>query len=152
MKKLLFALALLIGSISISHGKTIDQIFEVFGAEENAQLMTLDEEMLAASKAQAGEDAAKLENIESITVLELSQCDASVLARFEEEVANVQLAGYEVLTRVNMDDMAVKMLGKVDGDMVRDMIIIVTGETAVMVEMKGSISMSDVNELMKNMQ
>ncbi len=148
MKKLLFTFALLLGSLSFLYSSTPDEIFKTFGSEANAQMMTIDENMLLAMKAEAGENADKLDNIESLVVLELSGCDQSVRDRFTEAVGNIQLDGYEVLVRANEDDQLVKVYGKVDGETVHDMLVIVTGGTCVLVQMKGTVNMSDLNTMM----
>lgn len=150
MKKLLFVLALIIGVISSSYAKTLEEIFKSFESEENVQLITIDESMLSVMMAGAGEDAEKLKNVESMVVLELTQSDQSVKDRFVEETSALKLDGHEMLTRVNQDSVTVKVLGKVDGDTVRDLVIIVTGEAYVLMEMKGSISMSDVQDIVKS--
>lgn len=150
MKKLFFTFAMLLGSLSFLYSQTTpEDIFKTFGSEENAQLMTLDGDMLSAMKAQAGEDADKLEGIEAITVLDISQCDQSAKDEFEKATGSMQLDGYETLVRVNEEGVTARIMGKVEGDIVRDMIVVVTGEAHVLVQMKGSINMSDVNSMMQ---
>lgn len=147
MKKLLFTLTLLIGSLSFLYSSTPKEIFETFGSEANAQHIIINEAMLSAMKAQAGEDADKLDKIESMVVLELSGCDQAVKDKFAEEVGNIQLDGYETLVRVNEENVSVKVMGRVDGDTVHDLLVIVIGEAYVMVQMEGSVNMSDVGSM-----
>ncbi|MDR0661349.1 MAG: DUF4252 domain-containing protein [Prevotellaceae bacterium] len=147
MKKLLCTFALILGSLSFLYSQTPEDIFKKFGTETNAQLMNIDGDMLAMVKAQAGEEAKKLKNIESMVVLELSQCEQEVKDRFIEETGKMKLDGNETLVKVTEENVNVKVVGIVDGDTVCDMIVIVTGDGCAMVKMNGSISMADVNSI-----
>ena len=148
MKKFLLTFALLLGGLSFLYSQTPEDIFKKYETETNAQLMTVGEDMLSAMVAEEGEDVGKLKNIESVVVLDLSQCDQSVKDGFETAIKNMKLDGYETLVQVNEDGVAIKVMGKVDGELVRDMIVTLVGEAHMLVQMKGSISMSDVTSMM----
>ena len=148
MKKFLLTFALLLGGLSFLYRQTPEDIFKKYETETNAQLMTVGEDMLSAMVAEEGEDVGKLKNIESVVVLDLSQCDQSIKDGFETAIKNMKLDVYETLVQVNEDGVAIKVMGKVDGELVRDMIVTLVGEAHMLVQMKGSISMSDVTSMM----
>lgn len=109
MKKLLTTFTLLPGSLSFLYGSTFNEILKAFGAEANAQMITVNSSTM---KAEAGENADKLNDIELDVILNLSECEPSVKDRFEKAVNGMQLDGYEALARV----MFAKVYGKLADD------------------------------------
>lgn len=148
MKKILLTLSLIVGCVLFLQAKTPKDIFAEYETEAEATLMTLDESTLATMVVTISEEErGKLQGIKSLTMIELSSCEQSVKDRFAEDVSALDLSSHEILARVTENDQLVKVLGKVDGDSVHDIIVIVTGEAYVLATVEGSINMSDIQSM-----
>ena len=148
MKKILITLTLIVGCALFLHAKTPKDIFDTYEAETNAVLISLDKSMLAAMAVNINnEERGKLDELNSITMIELSECEQATKDRFAEDVSKLELKNYEMLARVTEDDQIAKVFGKVDGESVRDLVVIVTGKAFVLAIVDGVINMSDVQNM-----
>ncbi len=147
MKKLVFIFTLLIGAYYVSYAQTPSDIYSMFSGEKNVvaldisgsfgKMMNLDDEFL--------------KNVESVTVLVLNDCVQSLKDKFSKEVGSLNTDGYETLIRVNRDDKTVKVLAKGNDDVIKEMLVVVSGQENVLVVVKGTMSRSELMSKSENL-
>lgn len=140
MKKVLFVFALAVSSYFMSYGQTPMDIYNTFSKEKSVTSVSIHGSLLR--MADIEEDL--LKKVESVLVLSFEGCEQSLIDSFAQKVANLQADGYETLVRSNKDDKTVKVLAKVKGDSIKELLVVVTGSKSAFVVVKGDISKSEL--------
>lgn len=86
--------------------------------------------------------------IKSVLVLDLSECSKDVRRRFAEAVDSLDDAAYTSVIETHDGDDHVRILGKPDGNNMRDLVIIsIDNDDCTLVRLEGKIKSKDVKSL-----
>jgi hypothetical protein len=85
--------------------------------------------------------------VKSLQVMDLSDCDPEVKQRFSERVMEIDDSMYERFVQVNDSEESVRIFAKMDGDAIRELVVLTTGDDAAFVRIRGRFRMSDLNKL-----
>ena len=140
MKKVLFIFTLVVGGFLISKGQTPTEIYNAFSKEKNVTSVNISGSLL--KMVDMEDDTFK--KVESVLVLSFEGCKQAVKDSFAQKVNGLQAKGYETIVRSNKDDKMVKVLAKVNGDSISELLVVVTGSKSALVLVKGDISKSDL--------
>ena len=89
-----------------------------------------------------------IKGINSVQVLDLEESPKEVQERFAKEVKKLNLNGYETWIQAKEDGETVKIVAKVKDDVVRELLILSTGDdNCALVLMKGKIKREDIQAI-----
>ena len=139
-KKILFILLALFLISPVTHSqKTVDQLFKEFSKEKGVE------------KVGIGKFTMKLAGIftdvmgvNEIEVVSLESCEQSVKERLNKAISSLKDESYETMVSVNEEKERTKILVKLKDETVREIVVLVTGEDAAIVRIKGNIKPSDI--------
>ncbi len=152
MKKL-FIFIVMAALCHAVQAKTAEETINEIKAETGAMVVTFDKEML---KKQLGNDGdipnEVLESVDNGTVLILEEMTDKKKDVFESKVDGLTSAdGYEQLVSVFDDSDKVKILGRKDGDVIKELLIIVSdNEDCLIVLLNGNIKVEDLGKLVND--
>ncbi len=146
MKKIIVTMVLILG-VQMGQAQTVKGIIRDFRGEKEAvcvRVPWLPIKILA----MFGDDKAStaVRHINSIRVLELSDCSDEVKERFESKLQQLKPKDYEPLIAMKDDGSRVYMWGKIEDEVIRELVIGVTGDgDATLCCIKGNLTMDDLN-------
>lgn len=130
MKKVLLTVMLLIGLSLTTSAQSLEEFMTRFSAVENAEVVNLDKEqiqaLLSAQQEDAEEESGKmdvLKSLETINVIDLEECGETDRLAFCEAAANLRVDGLDTLVETNEDDGLVRILGKMDGSVCKELVV-----------------------------
>lgn len=149
MKKLFILIAVAL-FCNAGFAKTVDDVINEIKATTGAQVISFDKDML--KQQLADDDDIPNEFFDSVdngTVLLLSDVADDKMKVFNEKVAELLKDNiYEQMASVFDDESRVKILGKKDNDMIKELIIVVAdGGDGVLIKLNGNISISDLGKI-----
>ena len=146
MKKTILAMILMFG-FQMSQAQTVNNIFSEFQDEAGAVCVKVPWLPIKLIGLFADdEDKAIIQRINSIRVLELSDCTDKVQERFAARMRTLKMDDYESLLTMKDDGNNVRMWGRMEGDDIRELVIGVSGDgDALLCCIKGQLSMDDIN-------
>ena len=150
MKKTIIILALLLGISQSGIGQTVNDLFGKYKHEKQAEYVNLSPFLFAFLKLvtlEDDEDRAIAKHIRSVCVLDMEKCSSSTKERFVKDVKQCHLKGYEELLRATDDGQQVRVLLRQKKDVVRDLVLFITGDDCTMIHIEGKIRKSDLNGL-----
>ena len=157
MKGLFIAAILTVATVTGALAQNAAELYKSFSRERGAESVRVGSLMcrLASAGAKADKDndsedrlaASILGDVNSIYVLDLSDCAATVQNQFRNAIVRMETAGYEKLMEVADDDDQAVVYLKRKGDRIQDFILYSIGEDPCMVNITGNFKMSDVQAL-----
>jgi hypothetical protein len=85
--------------------------------------------------------------VESIDVRDLGRCDTEIKERFVQAVASLKDVAFEPFINISENGKRTKVLMRIEDDVIREMIVVSTGDSPALVRIKGKISKSDIEKL-----
>ena len=85
--------------------------------------------------------------ISSIRVLSLEECSDAVKQRFNSSVLRFNDNQYELFLSSNEEDEKVRLFLKFKKNKIREMVVMIMGESPALVQLKGKINLSDIEDL-----
>ena len=147
MKKIIVTMILILG-VQMGQAQTVKGIIRDFRGEKEAvcvRVPWLPIKILA----MFGDDKAStaVRHINSIRVLELSDCSDEVKERFESKLQQLKPKDYEPLIAMKDDGSRVYMWGKMKGEKIKELLIGVCGDDnePALIRIKGNLTMDDLN-------
>ncbi|MDD2437816.1 MAG: DUF4252 domain-containing protein [Massilibacteroides sp.] len=136
-------IVVLIWSTQISYGqKNMNQLFDKFAKVENVSHMTM------------GNFSIKLAGlftdvmgVDGIEVLSLDECRKEVKTDFISAVKNLKDNGFETMVTSNEGNSRTRVLVRIDEDIIRELVVLTTGDSNALVRIKGKIKPSDIEAL-----
>lgn len=123
------------GAESVSLGRfwiNLAKLVVAFGTEEDS---------LASEDARLAINT--LSHLDAVRVLDLSGCDPETIAKFNADVDSVEVAGYELLTRMKDGEDDMRILIRRDGDVIDELLLLCAGAEAAIIQLEGSITMDE---------
>lgn len=132
----------------MSQAQTVDGIFREFRGEEDAVCMKVPWLPIKLIGLFADDEAGQIASrINSIRVMDLSDCPTQVQERFAAKMERLKLKGYEPLLVVKDDGSRVRMWCKMKGEKIKELLIGVSGDDnePALIRIKGNLRMDDLN-------
>ncbi len=145
IKKCIFCLTLFFMA-QLSYGQNINELFVEFSTAEKAESVKLNKFAMAFIKPFTNNE---LKGVSSMQVLDLSQCKQSIKEEFAEKSKKIKDQGYETLLQSKEDNEDVRILVKIKDDIIRELIILTSGDDCALVKISGKFSKSDIERLEK---
>lgn len=147
MRKIIVAMAMMLG-FQMSQAQTVNEIFREFRGEEDAVCMKVPWLPIKLIGLFADDGAGQIAaRINSVRIMDLSECPAQVQERFAAKMEQLKLEGYEPLLVVKDDGSSVKMWGQMKGEKIKELLIGVSGDDnePALICIKGNLRMDDLN-------
>lgn len=142
MKKIMAILALVIISQSGYSQKNVSDIFNEFSKMENVTSINM------------GKITMKFTNlftetmgVDGIEVFSFENCSADIKERLNKAVSQLKDGKYETMINANENGNRTKVLVKIENDMIREMIVVTTGNDPALIRIKGKIKPSDIDRM-----
>jgi len=149
MKRIFLILFVSVVTITM-YGQDIDKIFSSFSKVAKADNVHIGKFAMSFVKfgAIGNNDADFVRKINSLQVLDLSDCNMDIKRKFADQISKCNMNGYEMLMRVKDDEDDVLIMAKSKKEKIKEFIIIEKGDPAI-IRMKGNFSMSDLSDIAK---
>ncbi|MDR2234226.1 MAG: DUF4252 domain-containing protein [Tannerella sp.] len=122
--------------------KSVDQLFNDFSKEENVQHVGIGG--FTMTIAGLFHDVMGVKGIE---VLSFDECDNAVKERLNREIAALKDSRYETMISVNENKERTKILVKIEDELIRELIVVTSGDDPALVRIKGKIKPSDIEKI-----
>ena len=140
---MVFAYGLLVATLSAQ--TSLNALYKEFARESNASTVNLNG--LAMMLGKPFLDNHSDSKISGIRVLSLDECTKEVKDRFNEQALRFMDKRYELFVSSNEPDEKVRILLKFQDNMIREMVIITMGDSPELVQLRGKIKASDIENL-----
>lgn len=166
MKKIF--LLLLLATIGMGgKAQTLEKFVEKFSNMPDVEVVRLDKEMLkemmklalSQQQQQEGVDSAKVEqarwaaeHLEEVTILSFEGCSESDRKSYCEAIDQFEAEGLDKLVDVNDDGERVKILGKIEGNCIHDLVVMAGEEKdPAFVRVRGEIDLTQFGKMKGNL-
>ncbi len=140
---MVFAYGLLVATLSAQ--TSLNALYKEFARESNASTVNLNG--LAMMLGKPFLDNHSDSKISGIRVLSLDECTKEVKDRFNEQALRFMDKRYELFVSSNEPDEKVRIFLKFQDNMIREMVIITMGDSPELVQLRGKIKASDIENL-----
>jgi len=145
-KTFLFALLALFLICPVMHGqKSVDQLFNEFSKEKGVTHVSVGK--ITMTFAGLFTDVMGVNGIE---VFSFDDCGQSVKDRLNQAIASLKDENYETMISVNEDKAHTRILAKLKDDVIKELVVLTTGDDLAMIRIKGNIKPSDVEKVINN--
>ena len=141
MKNKLWIIILLATFCLAAEAQGIERLFGEFASEDSESVKL---GRFAMTLAGAFTDTYGVKNIE---VISLEKAGEDVKKRFADAVRSVRDDGYEHLLDAKAEGRFTRIMTRVEADVINDLVILISGDNASMVRLKGKIKMSDIDRV-----
>jgi hypothetical protein len=86
---------------------------------------------------------------ESVEVFDLSACTAKDKERFSQAIGSLRDDAYETVVQASENGERVKVLLRLEGEVIRELVVLSSGQSPAMVRIKGHISRQDIDKLIR---
>jgi hypothetical protein len=132
----------LFATLSVYSQKSVNRLFDEYvGAKD-------------ASKVRIGKAAMKISSLftdtygaEVIEVISLDEAADDVKQRFANAVKALKDADYETLVTSNADGNSIKIMLRIEKDVIRELVVLSAGKDAALIRIKGKIQKSDIAKI-----
>jgi len=122
--------------------KNVNQLFSEFSNHANANKVSIGGIMMKIAglfKDTIG--------VESIDVLDFGECDNDTKERFSQAIKSLKDTSFETLVNSNENGNRTKVMLNIKDEVVREIVVLVSGNEPTMVRIKGKIKKSDIEKL-----
>lgn len=137
-------LCLFICQIGYSQKYSVNELFKEFAKAEQSEKVKLGKFIM--SFAGLWTDTMGVDGIE---VYDLDSCSSKTKEKLGNAVKNLKDSAYETMITTNEDGERTKVLVKIEKEMIRELIVITTGDSNALVRIKGKIKPSDLEKVAK---
>lgn len=88
--------------------------------------------------------------VDGIEVLEFGECGNDVKERFAKAIKELNDPDFETMVTSNEKDSRTKVLVRIEKEMIREMVVLTTGNSNALVRIKGKIKPSDIEKVMND--
>jgi len=150
MKKMFTLLmAVLLPLLVCAQNATIDKVFSKYADREGFAVISINKGLLKLAANLDDSDAeaqAFLQRVHQIKILASDNASSGVNL-FDEVLSDINKRSYEELLTVKKDGEEVLILANKDGDLLKEIIILVAGKETAMVYISGELRMKDLSKL-----
>lgn len=124
--------------------KEIDRLFRDFSKEKNVNRLSVGD--ISMKLAGLFTDVMGVEGIE---ILSLDECSSSVKENFQSALKTFKGSGYETMVTSNENNSRTRVLVKIEEEIIRELLVFTSGDNNALVRIKGKITPSDIDTLIK---
>ncbi|MDR0428968.1 MAG: DUF4252 domain-containing protein [Tannerellaceae bacterium] len=88
--------------------------------------------------------------VNSIEILEFSDCENSEKERFDKAIRNLKDADYETMINTNKEGERVKVMIRIKNEIIHELVVLSSGHDAAMIRIKGKIKKSEIERLVND--
>lgn len=88
--------------------------------------------------------------VDGIEVLEFGDCGNDIKERFAKAIKELNDPDFETMVTSNEKDSRTKVLVRIEKEMIREMVVLTTGNSNALVRIKGKIKPSDIEKVMND--
>lgn len=149
MKKTLFTLLLLVGTLTISYGRNqLKDIVLQFASQPKAEHIHVGGLMMQLAQMFTDDQEAEfIRGIRSVSVLSLENCDREIKDAFSKQVENFNDDDLELLAEVSEQSENVRILAQINDEIIERFVVIITGNDASLIQIDGKIDLVHMEEL-----
>jgi hypothetical protein len=155
MKNLVLSLlVVLVPILAIGQNSAVEKLFDKYGGKDGFTTVTINKNLfkMVAQLDEDDEDLQALSGMESIKILAVDdEGENSNINFYKEAKSLLDSDDYEELMTVNSSDADVVFLVKQEGDIIKELILLVGGDDNALIYIAGSIRMKDVSKIAKSM-
>ena len=142
-KKIVFVLLALFLICPVAHSqKNIEQLFKKFSNEKGVDHVNFG--MLTMKLAGL---FTNVKGISGIEVYRFDNCKQSVKKKLNKAIASLKDKDYETVVSVDKEKINTRILMKLKDDVIKELVILKSGDNPVMFTVKGNIKPADIEEL-----
>ena len=146
MKAKLIILVVLVFVCRIGFGQgSVNQLFNEFSKCENTTKVNIGKITMAF--------ASLFENtmgVDGIEVIAFDDCNNDLRERFKEAVRSLKDSSFETLVNASENGARTKIMIRIKDDMIRELVVLTSGNDPAMVRIKGKIKKSDIEKLVND--
>lgn len=143
MKKYIAIFVLLLAcQVGYSQKYSVNQLFKEFNKVEQSEKVKMGK--LIMGFAGLFTDTMGVDGIEAY---DFDDCTHEVKEKLKNAIKNLKDPSYETMITSNEDGERTKILVKIEKEVIRELVIIVTGDSNALVRIKGKIKPSDIEQL-----
>lgn len=142
MKKYIALVAFLILAQTGYSQRNVDQLFKEFAKAEHTESVKVGKFMM--SLAGLFGDTMGVDGVE---VYSFDESPTEVKERLNKAIKGLKDSRFETLVSSNEGNSRVKVLVKIEEEMIREMVVVTTGDSHALVRIKGKIKPSDLQEV-----
>jgi hypothetical protein len=148
MKKILMIVSVWFVVCTASYGQySVERLFGEFSDTKGVERVSLGKWLMKL----VGSTGKDTRGVDEMEVLSFSRCNSVLKSRLEDAVRSLQDKDYETLLASNGKNEHTRILVKMTGDEIRELVLLTTGSTPALIRLKGKIRLSDaeclVNEI-----
>lgn len=153
MKKYVVALILTI-VCQTGLAQSAESLFNYFKDEKGVESVSVSPFLMKFARLfmdESEKENPMIKGINSVRVLDLEESPKNVQERFAKEVDKLKLNGYETWIQAKEDGETVKIVAKVKDEVVRELLVLQTGEgNCALVMIKGKIKREDIQAVIED--
>ncbi|MDH6356316.1 DUF4252 domain-containing protein [Parabacteroides sp. PF5-9] len=142
MKNYIIVILLLVMFQTGYSQKSVDHLYKEFRKEQSATSLSVGKFTLGLASL-----FTETMGVDKIELFALDECDTQVKERFAAAIRQLKDPGYETMVNSNDDKNRSKILVKIEDEMIKEMIVLTTGNSNAMVRIKGNIKPSDIERV-----
>lgn len=137
-------LALLLIS-QVGFSQNMNELFNTFADREDVTHITVGPIMM-----KLGSLFTKTMGVKSIEVLELSECNQQAKDDLVKAIKELKDPHFETLVTANEPDSRTKVLVRIDKKVIRELIVLTTGNDNALIRIKGKIKPEDIDKIVED--
>ena len=134
--------ALLAALCWTAEAQSIERLFRDFASADNQESVKVGRFMM--TLAGAFTDTFGVNGVE---VISLGNADDAVKRRFTDAVRNIRDAGYELMIDAKENNHRTRVMARMKGDVIHELVVLSSGDNPALVRIKGKIKKSDIDRI-----
>lgn len=142
----------ILAAIVLNGQKSVDDIFQKYAGKDGYVNITISGDLLrfAANAEKSSSERKKdllPDSLTEIRILAVEDDDISTENFYDKVMTDADLRGYEEFMSVNSKDQKLKMLARIEGSHIRELLLICGGDDNAIIRLKGDMTKSEARKL-----
>lgn len=143
MGKKFTILLLLVAVCQFGYGqKNMDQLFREFSSNEQVTKLNMGKFVLNCANL-----FTDVLGVEGIEILSFDNCGTEFREHFNEVIRNFKDSNYETMVQSNENGGRTKIMIQIKNDVIRELVVLTSGESPALVRIKGKIKKTDIDRI-----
>ncbi|MDR2042037.1 MAG: DUF4252 domain-containing protein [Tannerella sp.] len=149
MKKIVMIVSVWFVACTASYGQySVERLFGEFADTKGVERVRFRNGLMKL----AGCMGKNMRGVKTIEVLSFSNCEPALKNRLEQAVGSLKDKDYETLLRSNEENKRIRVLVKMNGEEIRELVLLITGSSQALIRIGGKIRPRDAKHLVKACQ
>ena len=150
MKRLIFTM-IVICACQMSFAQNMDAVYNEFKDVKGVESVSVSPLLMKFARLFMDNDDKNnplIKGTHSVKVLDLEDCTKDIKKQFTQKVSQLEHNGYETWMQVKEDGENVKIIAKMEDQMIRELLVLTTGnDDCALVLIKGKIKQEDIQAI-----